>query len=145
MHSSKLTIRSAAPWLGLPEDSVYAGVEIDGTLLDFVGACLTRIGVKHDLRVADLLGDASFGEADVALALKLLPTLEQQRDGASERLLDGLSAPTVVVSFPTRSLGQRSKGMEETWARRFEALLETRPWQSERVDLPGELIYVVKR
>ena len=129
----------------LAADAVYDAVEIDDALLDFLRACLTRLGVAHDLRMVDLLGDATFEAADVALVLKLLPTLEQQRDGAGERLLDALAAPIAVVSFPTRSLGQRSKGMEDTYALRFERILERRHWQAERVDLPGELVYVVKR
>lgn len=135
----------AVPWMGLPAEVVYDAVEIDGALLEFLRACLTRLGVAHDLRVVDLLGEATLAAADVALVLKLLPTLEQQREGSGERLLEALPAPIVVVSFPTRSLGQRSVGMEESYTRSFEALLERRHWRAERVDLAGELVYVVKR
>ena len=133
----------ALPWMGLPDDAVYAGVEIDRALVEFLRAVLDRLGAAHDLRVGDLLAPLDLPEADVALALKLLPTLEQQRAGAGAELLFSLPAPVVVASFPRRSLGGRGKGIDATYTRGFEQLLARRGARAERIELPGELVYVV--
>ncbi len=135
----------SVPWWGLAPDGVCGGVEIDAQLVDFVRACLDRLGVKHDIRLEDVLGGAALPPADVALALKLLPTLERQRAGSGQALLDALPAPCIVVSFPTRSLGRRARGLEASYARDFEALLARRSWAAERIDLPGELVYLVRK
>ncbi len=135
----------SVPWWGLAPDGVCSGVEIDAQLVDFVRACLDRLGVKHDIRLEDVLDGMALPPADVALVLKLLPTLERQRAGSGQALLDALPAPHVVVSFPTRSLGRRAKGLEASYARDFEALLARRSWAAERIDLPGELVYLVRK
>jgi 16S rRNA (guanine(1405)-N(7))-methyltransferase len=131
--------------MGLPDDAVYAGVEIDRALVEFLRAALDRLGVTHDLRVGDLLGERDLPEADVALALKLLPTLEQQRAGAGAEVLFALPAPVLVASFPRRSLGGRPKGMDESYTRGFEQVLAREGARAERIELPGELVYVVRR
>ncbi len=135
----------AFPFMGLPHDAFYAGVEIDRAMVEFLRGALDRLGVAHDLRVGDVLGEPELPEADVALALKLLPTLEQQRAGAGAEVLFALPAPVLVASFPRRSLGGHRKGMDETYTRGFEALLGREGARAERIELPGEWVYVVRR
>jgi 16S rRNA (guanine(1405)-N(7))-methyltransferase len=135
----------SAPWQGLAPGARYAGVDIDAGLVELVRAALDRIGIEHDIRLGDALDHAPLPESDVALALKLLPTLERQAAGAGLALLDWLPAPKLVVSFPTRSLGGQARGMEANYSRGFEALLAQRPWRAERLELPGELVYLVQR
>lgn len=136
----------AAPWMEGLADACYLGVELDLRLVEFLRGALDLLGVSHDLRVDDVLGGgAALPEADVALALKLLPTLEQQRSGSGFGLLDAIRAPIVVVSFPRQSLGGSAKGMTETYGRAFDAELEKRRWEAERIALPGELVYVVRK
>lgn len=135
----------AAPWMTGLGDSCYIGVELDARLVEFLGAALELLVRPCDLRVDDVLTGAPLPEADVALALKLLPTLEQQCPGSGAALLDAVSAPIVVASFPRRSLGGNAKGMTETYGKAFEAELESRGWPAERIALPGELVYVVRK
>lgn len=71
---------------------------------------------------------------------KLLPLLGA--DGA--RLLARLEADFVAVSFPTRTLGGRSVGMERNYAQAFEAQIPPRYAVCERFVAGGELIYLLK-
>jgi 16S rRNA (guanine(1405)-N(7))-methyltransferase len=135
----------SVPWQDLPPGARYAGVDIDAGLVELVRAALDRIGIEHDIRVGDALDRAPLPESDVALALKLLPTLERQAAGAGLALLDRLPAAKLVVSFPTRSLGGRARGMEANYSRDFEAQLALRPWSADCFELPGELVYVLQR
>jgi hypothetical protein len=50
------------------------------------------------------------------------------------------------VSFPTKSLGNRRKGMCETYRATMGQLLKLRPaWEPHELEFPSELVYVVKK
>lgn len=135
----------ASPWWGLPASAEYHAWDIDVTLVTFVGACLDHLGLRPHAAAVDLLEVPQWPQTEVALVLKTLPCLEQQAPGAGEALLVAIPAPRVVVSFPTRSLGGRAKGMGATYARRFEALLAARGWAAEAFEVGPELVFVVSR
>lgn len=137
------------PWWGLPAGAEIHAWDIDTALVGFVGAALERLGFHARPAAVDLLGVPDAADAwpvtEVALVLKTLPCLEQQAPGAGEALLAAIPAPRLVVSFPTRSLGGRSKGMGATYARRFEAILAARRWGADAFEVGPELVYVVSR
>ncbi len=135
----------ACPWWALPPGTPYHAWDIDVALVEFVGACLQRLGMQPSAAAVDLLEVPRWPTTDVALVLKTLPCLEQQQPGASEALLDAIPAPRVVVSFPTRSLGGRAKGMGRTYAQGFEAVLAQRAWSAHCTEVGPELIYVIDR
>lgn len=135
----------ALPWWGLPAGTEIHAWDIDTALVGFVGACLQQLGFGAHAAAVDLLAVPAWPVTEVALVLKTLPCLEQQAPGAGEALLAAIPAPRVVVSFPTRSLGGRAKGMGGSYARRFEALLAARGWQAEVFEAGPELVYVVSR
>lgn len=136
----------ALPWWGLAEGAEIHAWDIDTALVAFVGAVLDRLGYAARAAAVDLLAPPrAWPVTEVALVLKTLPCLEQQAPGAGEALLAAIPAPRLVVSFPTRSLGGRAKGMGATYARRFEALLAQRGWAAEVFEAGPELVYVVSR
>ncbi|MEM9455704.1 MAG: 16S rRNA methyltransferase [Myxococcota bacterium] len=134
----------ASPWW-LDPGVEYHAWDIDRALVQFVGTCLELLGHRPHAAVVDLLGSPPWPSTEVALVLKTLPCLEQQQAGASDALLGSIPAPRLVVSFPTRSLGGRAKGMGRTYADRFEALLSARGWSADRFEVGPELVYVVDR
>jgi 16S rRNA (guanine(1405)-N(7))-methyltransferase len=135
----------ALPWWGLPAGTAVHAWDIDTSLVAFVGACLEALGLRAHAAAVDLLEVPAWPTTEVALVLKTLPCLEQQAPGAGEALLAAIPAPRVVVSFPTRSLGGRAKGMGATYARGFEALLSARGWSAVSFEVGPELVYVVTR
>lgn len=135
----------ALPWWGLPAGTEIHAWDIDTALVGFVGACVQQLGFTARAAAVDLLAVPAWPATELALVLKTLPCLEQQAPGAGEALLAAIPAPRVVVSFPTRSLGGRAKGMGGTYARRFELLLAARGWQAEVFEAGPELVYVVTR
>jgi 16S rRNA (guanine(1405)-N(7))-methyltransferase len=135
----------ALPWWGLPKGAEIHAWDIDTALVGFVGECLEHLGFTARAAAVDLLAVPAWPLTEVALVLKTLPCLEQQAPGAGEALLAAIPAPRIVVSFPTRSLGGRAKGMAGTYARRFEALLAARGWSADAFEAGPELVYVVSR
>lgn len=135
----------AAPWMGLPASTGYRASDIDAPQMEFLDHALDLLGVRHETAVADLLDDPVSAPADLTLLLKTVPCLEKQRAGAGWELLDAVNSPTLVVTFPTKSLGRRSKGMFQTHSTAFEQFAAERPWRVESFETDNELVYLVHR
>jgi 16S rRNA (guanine(1405)-N(7))-methyltransferase len=133
----------AWPWMGLDASCAYFAYDIDLQLHGLLDRFLTRLGVEHHVGLIDVLMPFEVPRADVALLLKAIPCLEQQRAGAGLEVLDRLRARWRVVSYPTQSLGGRGKGMAHTYRMQFEAMLEQRPWTFRELNFPGELVFVI--
>jgi 16S rRNA (guanine(1405)-N(7))-methyltransferase len=129
--------------MGLGPDLRYHAVDVDHELLEVVATALGLLGVEHRTAVVDLAVQTPQDPADLVLMLCSFTCLERQRPGRGLALLRELDAPRVVVSFPTRSLGGRERGMRSHYARDFEAVLGRESWGHERVELASELVYVV--
>lgn len=135
----------AVPWMGLPAGSRYIAVDIDTELVTFVAACLRLLEVDCDPLVRDVLAETLPVEADAVLLLKSVPCLDQQQQEGSRGVIERLLTRRVVVSFPTRSIGGRTKGMRETYSTRFERMADAAGWHHERLEFPGELVYIVTK
>ena len=135
----------ALPWMPLAADARYTACDIYHDMTDFLTAYLAIAGVAGRADVCDLVAAAPDDEADLALVLKALPTLEQLDRDAGGRLLRSLRARAVLVSFPARSLGGRNKQMVATYGERFEALVATEGWSAQRFEFASELAYLVRR
>ncbi len=133
------------PWMGLDRTACYDAVDADRRPLDTVAAFLGLVAPPHRVEARDVVADAAFEPADVALLLKLVTTLDRQDDDAAERLLDRLPVRHAVVSFTRRSLGGRGRGMERTYRERLARLVERVPrvQQVAERSVPSELVFVL--
>ncbi len=121
----------AAPWMPLAEGAEYLACDIYENVLEFLDKALAVMGVRGSARPCDLSQSCPADRVDVALVLKTIPCLEQLDKSAGSRLLDGINADHILVSFPVRSLCGRTKGMAANYESRFRALA------SGRVDDPA--------
>jgi 16S rRNA (guanine(1405)-N(7))-methyltransferase len=135
----------ALPWMGLPHLARYIALDIDGARIDFLDHFLALAGLPPLARCQDLLVEPPADEADVALLLKMSPSLERQQEGATLHLVGQLNAPWVVVSYAVKSLGGREKGMVEQYGRQFRQWAGERGWPVHELAFPGELVFVVDR
>jgi len=135
----------AWPWMGLDARCDYFAFDIDVQLCALLDRLLTRLGVPHRAEVADAVSEFDTPQADVALLLKAVPCLEQQASGIALQLMDRLQAPRLVVSYPTRSLSGRGKGMARTYRAQFSSMLEQRPWRFEEIEFPSELVFIIDK
>lgn len=138
----------ALPWMAIGDAELVA-TDVDRRSLDVVEAFLTLIGQPHRTGPLDMVTQQpadEADEADVALLLKLVTTLDRQDPAAAARLLGGLRTRYAVVSFTSRSLGGRGKNMERTYRERFERLVAEvmRVRDVAEASVPGELVFVVE-
>ena len=127
---------------GIPAD----GVDIAGSAVEAVNRFHDIYGMPVSAACADLLcpGAIPARRYDVALLFKLLPLLERQRPGGAPDVLNAVNAAHLVVSFPTRTLGGRSVGMAENYARWMEEHLPAGRVIEDRFETDNELFYILK-
>jgi 16S rRNA (guanine(1405)-N(7))-methyltransferase len=141
----------ALPWMGWvpPQGSGqapgirYVPLDIDADRVRFLNRYLELAGLEPLARCQDVLSHSPGDAADVALLLKMSPTLERQELGATLGLIEQLRAPYVVVSFAVKSLGGRKKGMVEHYQQQFLGWLHHRQWPAEKLVFESELVFVV--
>lgn len=119
------------------------GADICGDAVALVNRFGERTGRCRAL-CADLLCGVPEGRYDLALAFKLLPTLESQKSGAAAQVLNGVRAQYIAASFPTRTLGGRNVGMESHYSAWLESHLPDRYAIARRFTTENELFYILK-
>ena len=118
------------------------GLDISLGQVALVNEWATRCGWDIEAHGADLSQGMTLPTCDVALMMKLLPVLEQQRKGAGMALLSRVQARRKLVTFPTRTLGGRTVGMEAQYTRWFEENLPPTEQILDRFVVANELCYV---
>jgi 16S rRNA (guanine(1405)-N(7))-methyltransferase len=135
----------AVPWMPLAPDASYYACDLDAQMVAFLGDALGVLGQAGNAVVCNLLEGAPAQSVDVALALKLLPCLEQLEKTASLRLLESIQASYVIVSFPVQSLGGKHKGMRANYDAHFQELIVHTSWQAQRFAFQSELAFVLTK
>lgn len=135
----------AIPWMPLAPDVTYYACDLHEDLTDYLNAVFPLLGVNGRAETRDVIASPPTQPVQLAFVLKLLPLLEQDEKGAGLRLLRALNADHILVSFPTRSLGGRGKGMAENYETRFRETIAGEAWKTQRFLFPTELCFLITK
>lgn len=130
-------------WLGA-QGLCVTGCDVHRGAVDLINDWSRACGWQVTARCLDLLSENTFARADLALMMKLLPVLEQQKKGAGVALLASVPARFRAVTFPLRTLGGRSVGMEKHYSDWMEAHVPPNLTLHRRLIVEDELIYLFK-
>lgn len=133
------------PWMDLTGDFSYQAVDIYTDMIDFLNQYFTHFGIHGRAEVADILQNPPQQPVQVALIMKTIPCLEQLDRQAGKTLLENIQAEIMLVSFPARSLGGRSKGMVRNYEAHFRDLISVKHWRVDRFEFLGELVFRVEK
>lgn len=133
------------PWMPLKPGFTYTACDIYSDMVEFLNAFFSHFNINGTAVVADVTRSVPQVEADVAFVLKTIPCLEQLEKDAGRKILSGITAPNILVSFPARSLGGRSKGMVQFYEQHFRDLIKDQSWQVTRFEFPGELAFLIRK
>jgi 16S rRNA (guanine(1405)-N(7))-methyltransferase len=135
----------AIPWMPLSQNAAYYACDIYADMVAFLGLFLSHAGLSGEAAVCNLVEGAPPTRTQLALLLKSIPCLEHLDRDIGPRLLETIPADNILVSFPARSLGGRSKGMLENYESRFENIIAGKNWQVQRFEFPTELAFLIAR
>jgi 16S rRNA (guanine(1405)-N(7))-methyltransferase len=134
------------PWMPLAPNASYYAVDIYEDLMSFVGSAIHMCGLSGQAVAGNVLASIPVKvKVELALMLKAIPCLEQIDRMASMRLLDQINAQHLLISFPVRSLGGRSKGMVANYESRFQELMLGRGWTIQKFMFASELAFLVSK
>lgn len=121
------------------------GMDISGGCVRLVNEWARVMAWDVHVECADLLCKPEMEEADLALMMKLLPVLEQQKKGAAMELIRSIPAEKLCATFPMKTLGGRQVGMEKHYSEWFEKELPEEYEILDRFVEADELGYVIGR
>ena len=131
------------PWMALAPGASYHCVDIDCRLMALANRVLRRLPGDNIATCGDILVSIPADRVDMVLLLKSLTCLERQQSGAGGRVLRGLRANHVVVSFPTCSLGGRNRGMAVRYDGILSELVADLGWETTALRYANETVYLL--
>jgi 16S rRNA (guanine(1405)-N(7))-methyltransferase len=135
----------AIPWMPLDKDCRYYACDVVAPQVDFLNAYFLLAGHNRIAFTCNLLQAIPQQKVQVAFMLKLIPIIDQVDPKASANLLDQVKADHLLISYPSKSLGGRSKGMRRTYTEHFERITAGRQFKIHSFDFPNETVYLLSR
>lgn len=133
------------PWMPLAEGATYYAYDIYEDMIAFINGFFEVAGIDGHAEARDLTQFVPEQHVDLALVLKTLPCLEQIDKFIGLRLLEGLNADYILVTFPVRSLGGFDKNMRANYESHFSDLLAGKHWTYERFEFATELAFLIDK
>jgi 16S rRNA (guanine(1405)-N(7))-methyltransferase len=133
----------ALPWMPLAKDPMYQGIDIFADMTGYDQQFLQHIRLRGKVSCADFMDDLPKQRFQVALALKIIPLIDQIEKEHTRHWLENIPADHVLVSFPISSLSGKGKGMIENYTIRFTQMIEGGNWKMERFDFSTELAFLL--
>ncbi|MBU4466894.1 hypothetical protein KKF47_02420, partial [Patescibacteria group bacterium] len=132
-------------WMNLSKNTEYHAFDIDKDQAWFLKSFFDLFKVKQ---VKIDLGDAlidKFPKSDVTFFLKVIPLLERQEKGSTLKILKKQNSKFLVISFPTKSISGKQKGMVDFYSKQFQDLVKDQPWKTEKLLFESELVFIIAR
>jgi 16S rRNA (guanine(1405)-N(7))-methyltransferase len=135
----------ALAWMPVSAEIQYFGCDIFADMTDYLNKFYHHMNLAGEFCTCDLTAMQFTQRAQIAFLLKTLPCLEQIEKDISAELLERIPADYLLISYPVRSLGGRSKGMGKTYENQFNNLAARMKWDFERFEFASELAFLVKK
>ena len=121
----------------------YYAMDIDERIAELNNRYFELMGLPLLAGCVDIIAETPEKSVDVAFLFKILPLIERQAKGRSAKLLREIDARYIVVSYPTKSLSGKGKGMYAFYAAAFEDLMGEDLCVYAEKEIGDELVYVV--
>jgi 16S rRNA (guanine(1405)-N(7))-methyltransferase len=136
----------SVPWMPLSGRVRYYAYDVYKDMIDFLKGFFTVIGnVKGFAEVRDVILHPPKINADLCFILNAIPCLEQIEKLAGLRILESIKTDSLVVSFPTQTLGGREKDMRKYYEAKFNDLTSEKDWKIHRLEFSSELIFLIRK
>lgn len=134
------------PWIHEHGAIPYVGYDIDQKSTQLMNDLLTSFNYPVKVLFNDVfLSIPDHLDTDVVMLLKALPCLEQQEKGISTKLLTEIKCRFLVISFPSKSLGGKSKGMESNYEAFLNSIVDESSHDIHKITFEREIVYVLER
>lgn len=135
----------AIPWLPKKSDVRYHAVDIYTDLAEFYDEIWGLLGVDGNAYSEDITTGVPQIYADLAILVKAVPCLEQLEKNVGINILQQVKADYVLVSFPSQSIGGKSKGMAQNYTEQFKQMVEGTNWTWKQYTFATEQAFLIEK
>ena len=122
----------------------YHAFDIDINLSIVINKFFELSGLPKYAGCMDIISETPTKTADIAFLFKIIPTIETCKKGRGFEIINSLNTKFAVVSFPTKTLCGKNKGMAENYSVMFEENLNFDKFSIIGKNLfDNELVYVL--
>jgi len=121
----------------------YYALDIDRRMADLINRYFLHIGLPPLADCFDIAGGPPDISADLAFLFKVLPVAERQGKNAAKLLLRGINTKYIAVTYPTKSLSGKSKGMYKSYTDNFREINCYR--LIGEAEIGNEIVFVVDK
>jgi 16S rRNA (guanine(1405)-N(7))-methyltransferase len=133
------------PWMPVSNNASYTGIDIYQDMINFLDLFFVHYNLKHSFTVGNIIEALPNEKVHVAYLLKTIPCLEQVDKTIGTKLLERIPAENILVSFPSRSLTGRSKGMAANYEAHFSQLISGKNWKVTKTEFPNEIAFLIQK
>ncbi len=135
----------AVLWMDLEQDTEYYAYDIDTRLIALINTFFGYLNRSYKAECSDILISIPEIEADMVFLFKTMPCFEQQEKGISEKIITSLKAKHIVISFPSKTLTGKAKGMENYYHTFTLELINRLNLEYFKLEYPNEVFYVLNK
>ncbi|MFZ3070208.1 MAG: hypothetical protein WA110_03690 [Anaerolineaceae bacterium] len=135
----------ALAWMPLAPDCTYYACDVVLPMLTFLNHFFATQHVHGQAFDCDLTSTIPSQRVQVAFLLKTLPCLDQLDKSLGARLLEEVKADHILISYPSKSLGGKSKGMLATYTEQFARLIAGASFSVKSFTFPNEIAFLLSR
>ena len=133
------------PFMGFKGPLNYHVSDIDIGMMALIRRFFEIEGISGTATPLDLAVNYPTEQSDLALFLQLLPVLEQQQKGLGLQRLGEINCRYAVITFPTKTISGKERGMLSFYSETYEKPLCERATLLAKQVIGSELIYIVQK
>ena len=133
------------PYYPVPPPSKYYALDIDERMAELNNRYFRSLKIPELAGCIDITTTSPKAKADLAFLFKLLPLIDRQARGRSSKLLREIDAQHLIITYPTKSLTGKEKGMQAFYAAAFEEVIGGNLFITAKKQIGNELVYVVAK
>ena len=135
----------AISYMNLPPGFKYYAYDINEATNKLLKQFFKQNNYNGLSKTIDLTNNIPKDKCDMALVLKFLPIIEQQKKDFSLKLLKELNTNFIVVSFPTKTLTGKNVGMLSNYKSSFHELIKNDFTVIKEIQFPNEMVFIIKK
>lgn len=99
------------PLMNLKEPLKYFAYDIDSSLINLINQFFVKINFQPLAKTQDVIFNPPKEAVDITFVFKFLPIIEKIKRSYILEFLKGLQSQYIVISFPSKSISGKEKGM----------------------------------
>ena len=135
----------AVLWMDLEPGTEYYAYDIDTRMIQQINIFFSYFNHNYEAECGDILVSIPGVETDVVFILKTLPCCEQQEKCVSDKIISSLKAKHIIISFPSKTLTGKAKGMENHYHSFALELIRRLDLDYFKLEYPNEIFYVLNK